>query len=216
MANTYTQANFHLVFSPKNRDALIGKTWAAELEKYITGIIQNNNHKLLAIGSMPDHIHIFIGYNLTQLILELLARGWDYSRLETHITTFAAIKPYKQMLKEQMETPVDLSAINVFHAAGYSFAVNETTNELTSVIFKKLGVDAIIFRDPDTQFSGLLININSRLAELSGFKMAITKSIKGIEPEEQGDNANVLSITSSKAGDSIVNDLVDFIKNYFD
>ena len=72
MANTYTQAYFHLVFSPKNRDALIGKTWAAELERYITGIIQNNNHKLLAIGSMPDHIHIFIGYNLTQLIPDLV------------------------------------------------------------------------------------------------------------------------------------------------
>ncbi|HPF50290.1 MAG TPA: transposase [Draconibacterium sp.] len=43
MANTYTQAYFHLVFSPKNRDALIGKSWATELEKYITGIVQNNN-----------------------------------------------------------------------------------------------------------------------------------------------------------------------------
>ncbi len=72
MANTYTQAYFHLVFSPKNRDALIGKTWSNELEKYITGIVQNNNHKLLAIGSMPDHIHIFIGYNLTQLIPDLV------------------------------------------------------------------------------------------------------------------------------------------------
>lgn len=72
MANTYSQAYFHLVFSPKNRDALIKKTWATELEKYITGIIQNNNHKLLAIGSMPDHIHIFIGYNLNQTIPDLV------------------------------------------------------------------------------------------------------------------------------------------------
>lgn len=72
MANTYSQAYFHLVFSPKNRDALISKTWVSELEKYITGIIQNNHHKLLAIGSMPDHIHIFIGYNLNQLIPDLV------------------------------------------------------------------------------------------------------------------------------------------------
>jgi len=72
MANTYSQAYFHLVFSPKNRDALISKTWAAKLEKYITGIIQNNNHKLLAIGSMSDHIHIFVGYNLNQLIPDLV------------------------------------------------------------------------------------------------------------------------------------------------
>ena len=72
MANTYTQCYIHLVFSPKNRAALIGKQWKADLEKYIAGIISNNNHKLLAIGSMPDHIHIFIGYNVTQLIPKLI------------------------------------------------------------------------------------------------------------------------------------------------
>ncbi len=72
MANTYTQCYIHLVFSPKNREALIGKQWKADLEKYIAGIISNNNHKLLAIGTMPDHIHIFIGYNVTQLIPNLI------------------------------------------------------------------------------------------------------------------------------------------------
>ncbi|MDA3883173.1 MAG: transposase, partial [Bacteroidales bacterium] len=51
MANTYSQAYFHLVFSPKNRDVLIGKSWKNELEKYITGIVTNNKHKLLAIGT---------------------------------------------------------------------------------------------------------------------------------------------------------------------
>lgn len=72
MANTYTQLYVHLVFSPKNREALIRKEWKDELEKYITGIVQNHEHKLLAIGSMPDHIHIFIGYNVNQLIPDLV------------------------------------------------------------------------------------------------------------------------------------------------
>jgi len=72
MANTYTQAYFHLVFSPKNREALIDRHWKNELEMYITGIIQNHGHKLLAINSIPDHIHIFIGYNLNQLIPDLV------------------------------------------------------------------------------------------------------------------------------------------------
>jgi len=72
MANTYSQSYFHLIFSPKNRQALIQKTWKNDLEKYITGIIQNNKHKLLAIGSMPDHIHIFIGYNLNHRIPDLV------------------------------------------------------------------------------------------------------------------------------------------------
>lgn len=72
MANTYTNCYFHLVFAVKNRDSLIKKQWKDELEKYITGIIQNHRHKVLAIGSMPDHIHILIGYNVNQLIPDLI------------------------------------------------------------------------------------------------------------------------------------------------
>jgi putative transposase len=72
MANTYTQSYFHLVFAVKNRTSLIKKEWKNDLEKYITGIIQNYKHKLIAIASMPDHIHIFIGYNLNQLIPDLV------------------------------------------------------------------------------------------------------------------------------------------------
>lgn len=74
MANTYTQFYVHLVFSPKNKNALIKKTWKESLEKYITGIVQKNGHKMLAIGSMPDHIHIFIGYNVNQLIPDLVEK----------------------------------------------------------------------------------------------------------------------------------------------
>ncbi len=72
MANTYTQMYVHLVFALKNRKALIGKGWKNDLEKYITGIVQNHKHKMLAIGSMPDHIHIFIGYNVNHLIPNLV------------------------------------------------------------------------------------------------------------------------------------------------
>lgn len=42
------------------------------MEMYITGIVQNHKHKMLAIGTMPDHIHIFIGYNLNHLIPDLV------------------------------------------------------------------------------------------------------------------------------------------------
>jgi REP element-mobilizing transposase RayT len=72
MANTYTQCYFHLIFAVKHRNALIMKPWKNDLEKYITGIIQNHRHKLLAIGSMPDHIHIFMGYYVNQLIPDMV------------------------------------------------------------------------------------------------------------------------------------------------
>lgn len=72
MANTYTQCYFHLVFAVKHRQALIKRAWKDELEKYITGIVQNHGHKMLAVGCMPDHVHIFIGYKITHLIPDLV------------------------------------------------------------------------------------------------------------------------------------------------
>lgn len=72
MANTYTQIYLQFVFAVENRTSLINKNWKDELYKYITGIVQNNKHKLISINGMPNHIHIFIGYKPHQLIPDLL------------------------------------------------------------------------------------------------------------------------------------------------
>ncbi|CAM3946661.1 IS200/IS605 family transposase [Flavobacterium jumunjinense] len=40
--------------------------------QYITGIIQNQEHKVLAINGTEDHIHIFIGMRPSQSISDLL------------------------------------------------------------------------------------------------------------------------------------------------
>ncbi len=72
MANTYTQIHIHVVFSVQNRECIIVDLWKDELYKYITGILQNNHHKLLAINGMPDHIHILFGMKPTQSLSDLL------------------------------------------------------------------------------------------------------------------------------------------------
>ena len=72
MANTYTQIYLHLVFSPMGRENVISLKYQEELQKYTTGIIQNRKHKLLAIKYMSDHVHIFIGYNPSQSLPDLL------------------------------------------------------------------------------------------------------------------------------------------------
>lgn len=92
MANTFSQSYFHLVFAVKHSEALIGRQWKNELEKYITGIIQNHKHKLLAINTMPDHIHIFIGYNLNHLIPNLVEEIKTSSNLWIKQNGFSKIK----------------------------------------------------------------------------------------------------------------------------
>jgi len=61
MPNTYTQINIQAVFTVQNRACIINRRWKEDMYRYITGIVQNRGHKLLAIGGMPDHVHIFFG-----------------------------------------------------------------------------------------------------------------------------------------------------------
>jgi putative transposase len=79
MANTYTQIYLQLIFAVKDRLSLIDPEWKDELYKYITGIIQKNNHKLIAINGIPNHIHILIGYKPYQSIPDLLQDIKGYS-----------------------------------------------------------------------------------------------------------------------------------------
>jgi REP element-mobilizing transposase RayT len=72
MANTYTQIHIQFVFAVKHRDGLIHVSFKDELYQYIAGILKNNNHKLLAINGIPDHVHILIGMRPTQSISDLL------------------------------------------------------------------------------------------------------------------------------------------------
>jgi len=61
MANTYTQIYIHIVFAVEGRQNLINPVHNNELQKYITGIVSRQNHKLIAINNLPDHLHLLIG-----------------------------------------------------------------------------------------------------------------------------------------------------------
>lgn len=51
---------------------VIGNTWKEELYRYITGIVQNQGHKVLAINGMPDHVHLFFGMRPAQSLSDLM------------------------------------------------------------------------------------------------------------------------------------------------
>jgi putative transposase len=85
MANTYGQNYQHVIFATKFRKAAIDEHFREELERYITGILQNrankgklpknkgDRHKLIAIYSMPDHVHILIGLKPWDALSDLVA-----------------------------------------------------------------------------------------------------------------------------------------------
>ncbi|MFV0590759.1 MAG: IS200/IS605 family transposase [Draconibacterium sp.] len=75
MADTFSQIYIQVVFAVQNRKALIQPEWEEELNKYITGIVQNKGQKMLAINGTPNHIHFFIGMKpnccLSDLVREI-------------------------------------------------------------------------------------------------------------------------------------------------
>nr|WP_317038929.1 transposase [Roseivirga echinicomitans] len=58
---TYSQIYIQVVFAVSGRQSLILRAWEDDLYKYITGIVQNKEQKMVAINGMPDHIHFLIG-----------------------------------------------------------------------------------------------------------------------------------------------------------
>ncbi len=72
MANTYSQIFIHIIFAVKGRENMIHNEHREDLQRYITGIVQNREHKMLAIYSMPDHTHLLIGMNPKKSLSELV------------------------------------------------------------------------------------------------------------------------------------------------
>ncbi len=72
MADVFSQLYIQTVFAVKNRESLVDSEWEVELYKYTTGIIEGRGHKMLAIGGMPDHIHIFLGMKPVEPLADLV------------------------------------------------------------------------------------------------------------------------------------------------
>ncbi|MBQ5958605.1 MAG: IS200/IS605 family transposase [Bacteroidales bacterium] len=75
MIHTYTQIHIQTVFAVQNRLSLINKRWRGDLYAFMTGIVQSHGHKLLSIGGVGDHVHMFFGFrpneSLSNLMMEV-------------------------------------------------------------------------------------------------------------------------------------------------
>ena len=105
MANTYTQLYIQVVFAVKGRKKLIPRAHKDQVHRYMTGVVQERTHKLLAVHCMPDHTHLFIGYQPVQSLSDLV---YD---VKTAATKF---------IKKQPWMPYDFSWQRGFGAFSYS------------------------------------------------------------------------------------------------
>ncbi len=71
MANTYSQIYIQIVFAVQGRQNLIAASHREAVHKYITGIVQNRDQKMLAVFCMPDHVHLLVGLKPAIAIADL-------------------------------------------------------------------------------------------------------------------------------------------------
>lgn len=99
MSQSYVSSYYHCVFSTKERRKIITPELQNRLFPYIGGIARENKIKLLAVGGMPDHIHLLLSLPKTIAIpkaLQLIKGGsskWIHDTFPEH-KTFAWQKGY--------------------------------------------------------------------------------------------------------------------------
>ena len=60
MAQTLVSIIVHVIFSTKNREALITPEIEPELFAYMGGILKNHESRLLDAGGTADHVHLLV------------------------------------------------------------------------------------------------------------------------------------------------------------
>lgn len=74
MSDTYTQIHIQAIFAVRNREALISTKWRDRLYQYITSIVEDQGHKMLAIGGTANHVHLLFGFRPNQSLSSLMLR----------------------------------------------------------------------------------------------------------------------------------------------
>jgi REP element-mobilizing transposase RayT len=72
MASTYLSLHYHLVFSTKNREALIAPEWRARLYDYLGGTIRGLGGFPEGVGGVADHVHLLVGLKATSCISDVM------------------------------------------------------------------------------------------------------------------------------------------------
>jgi len=95
MAGTFTNINYHLIFSTKNREPFINDSqFESRLHEYLGGIVRLNHGVPCLINGMEDHIHMLIRWipngNLSNLMRDIKSGSSKWVHQEyPHRKTFA-------------------------------------------------------------------------------------------------------------------------------
>ena len=72
MPSTHLSLHYHLVFSTKERRAIIVPDWRERLHAYMGGILKDMGAVPQAIGGVADHVHLLVGPQATHCLADVM------------------------------------------------------------------------------------------------------------------------------------------------
>lgn len=72
MPSTHLSLHYHLIFSTKDRLALINHEWRDRLHAYLGGIVHDLGGVPEIIGGVEDHVHLLVGLRATHRLADVL------------------------------------------------------------------------------------------------------------------------------------------------
>ena len=72
MSSTYLSLHYHLVFSTKNREAIIAPDWRSRLHDYLGGTVRGLGGFPEGIGGVADHVHLLVGLKATHCLSDFM------------------------------------------------------------------------------------------------------------------------------------------------
>ena len=88
MAGTFTNLQYHIVFSTKNRKPWISEELRPRIYDYMGGTIREKRGVVYEIGGTPDHVHLLIRWRPNASVSDLVrdiksaSSGWVHDNYQ--------------------------------------------------------------------------------------------------------------------------------------
>lgn len=72
MPSTHLSLHYHIIFSTKDRRALIASGWRERLHAYMGGTVRALGGVPTAVGGTADHVHLLLGLRATHRLTDVV------------------------------------------------------------------------------------------------------------------------------------------------
>ena len=84
MPSTYLSLHYHIVFSTKHREPVIGSSWCERLHEYLGGTVNKLGGQIESVGGVADHVHMLAGLKATHCLSDIMREVKKASSMWVH------------------------------------------------------------------------------------------------------------------------------------